>query len=334
MTNKYIKSLNQFKKNENVFQCPICNSSIKLNESNSFLCNNNHCFDISKKGYINLLYNNIKTNYNKSLFLSRKEIFQKGFYEPVSSVIKNIVQTHLLGKNSCNIIDVGCGEGYYTNQLICDKELSKHNFFGVDLSKEAISLATQYSTEVNWCVGNLANIPFKNNTMDILLDILTPANYNEFNRILKEDGLIIKVIPGRLYLQEIRELISSKLINKTYKNNNVVNYLEKHINIIDKKVVNYKCDLTKEDCKNFLNMTPMLFSINLDEIQECNIETITINLEIIIGNKKGIDTNLDDFSDIIIDENSITKSLIGCISLGEISLDTIKEERLSTQLLD
>lgn len=37
-----------------MFTCPICKESLQLN-GKSLVCENNHCFDYAKQGYVNLL---------------------------------------------------------------------------------------------------------------------------------------------------------------------------------------------------------------------------------------------------------------------------------------
>jgi len=43
----------KIKNNIKVFKCPICESSMEIVEYNSLRCKKNHCFDLSKNGYIN-----------------------------------------------------------------------------------------------------------------------------------------------------------------------------------------------------------------------------------------------------------------------------------------
>jgi len=40
--------------------------------------------------------------------------------------------------------------------------------------------------------------------VDARTDVLTPANYDEFRRVLSPDGMLVKVYPGQDYLREIR----------------------------------------------------------------------------------------------------------------------------------
>ena len=46
--------------------------------------------------------------------------------------------------------------------------------------------------------------------IDVLFNIFTPANYQSFYRILKKDGIMVKVIPGAEYLKEFRDAAGIK----------------------------------------------------------------------------------------------------------------------------
>jgi len=53
-------------------------------------------------------------------------------------------------------------------------------------------------------VGDLRRLPFADGTFSAVLDVMTPANYDEFRRVLSPDGMLVKVYPGQDYLREIR----------------------------------------------------------------------------------------------------------------------------------
>ena len=59
-------------------------------------------------------------------------------------------------------------------------------------------------------IANLSNLPFRDNSVSCILNILTPANYTEFFRVLGKDGYLIKVIPNAEYLKEIRSITAAK----------------------------------------------------------------------------------------------------------------------------
>lgn len=67
----------------------------------------------------------------------------------------------------------------------------------MDNAKDAIISGAKKEQKINWLMGDLANIPIKSESMDLLINIFTPSNYSEFTRILKKDGYLIKVVPGK-----------------------------------------------------------------------------------------------------------------------------------------
>lgn len=282
---KFEKAVATIKKNQDAYACPICKTRMKITKSGRLICKKEHTFDVSKKGYVNLINESKKTNYDKELFVSRKGIFSQGFYQPVSDEIKNIVLEYMVNKNIqiANILDVGCGEGYYSNQLSC---VDKLNIFAFDISKDAISLATDYSREINWCIADLSNLPFKDRSMDIIVDVLTPANYKEFKRVLNNQGLLIKVVPGDEYLKEIRNAVSGKLKSKSYSNKDTVEYSKSNIKLLGTKKIKYTLPVSPEQAMDFLKMTPMTSHIGTEEIDIENIKEITICMEIFYGKVK------------------------------------------------
>ena len=279
---KLDRAIGILKKNQDAFCCPICGTRMKVTKSGRFICKKEHTFDVSKKGYINLLNETKKTNYDKELFKSRKEIFQQGFYLTVADEIKKIIlefaQSQKLEK--INILDAGCGEGYYSNHVA---ELEQVNIFGFDISKEAVSLATDYPSEVSWCIADLSNLPFKERSMDIILDVFTPANYKEFKRVLKNQGLLIKAIPGDEYLKEIRELAAEQLSSKNYSNEDTVKYAESHMRLLGRKKICYAVPVTKDQVMDFIRMTPMTSRLDREALDPGGIKEVTVSVEILYG---------------------------------------------------
>lgn len=67
-------------------------------------------------------------------------------------------------------------------------------------------MATDYLKTGNiYFVADINNIPLSNNSIDIILNFLSPYNTLEVNRVLKDNGYIIKIVPGNDYLKELRK---------------------------------------------------------------------------------------------------------------------------------
>ena len=73
-----IKKFNQ----EEIYLCPKCLSESHI-EGISLVCNENHRYDFSKKGYIHLINNYKPTKYSEDLFKARSEVFSNSFYENI-----------------------------------------------------------------------------------------------------------------------------------------------------------------------------------------------------------------------------------------------------------
>ncbi|TYP47429.1 putative RNA methyltransferase [Thermosediminibacter litoriperuensis] len=69
------------KENIDIFKCPVCDDRMYLDEFKSIICLNNHRFDISKRGYVNLLLKSSKYKYDKEMFESRNIICKMGFFD-------------------------------------------------------------------------------------------------------------------------------------------------------------------------------------------------------------------------------------------------------------
>ena len=98
-----------------------------------------------------------------------------------------------------------------------------------DLSREAIQIASKKDKRkaVKWFVTDLSKIPLKDGSMDCILDIFSPAHYKEFQRLLSPNGYVVKVIPTKNHLREIRTKVQAHLKNPDYSNESVVEYFEK-----------------------------------------------------------------------------------------------------------
>ncbi|MCC0649788.1 putative RNA methyltransferase [Clostridioides sp. ZZV15-6598] len=273
--------------NIDVFKCPLCKEDMITIDKNSMVCINNHCFDISKKGYVNLLNSNTKTIYDKELFESRHEIYNSKVYDNLTEELKYIIHNYTLDKNINYILDAGCGEGYFSNKLYEDKNINNRcKLIGIDIAKEGISMATRGENEVIWCISDLSNLPFKDNAFGVILNILSPANYKEFTRVLSDDGIIVKIMPESNYLKEIRTNIQGNIKNSDYDNKNIVAVFKKHLNVVYENRINYKTDISILNLMNLVKMTPLTSTLDEEEILkliESGISNITIDLRVMVG---------------------------------------------------
>ena len=262
------------------FACPICQENLTLVES-SLKCCNRHSFDLAKFGYVNLAPQ-IKqsANYDKENFQNRQEILEAGFYHAILEAVSDLLAN---SETSTTVLDIGCGEGFYSRKL--QESHPDKTFYAFDISKDSVQIAAKSEPNwaVNWFVGDLARLPIRDASMDILLDIFSPANYGEFRRVLSKDGILIKVIPTKNHLKEIRQKVQDQLTNKDYSNQDIKNHFQEHFTILSSKTASLTKTITADQLQALLSMTPLLFHIDQSKIDWSNLTEITIEAEILVG---------------------------------------------------
>ncbi len=155
--------------------------------------------------------------------------------------------------------------------------------------REGIHIASREFPGHIWSVADLANSPLNDKQFDFIINILSPANYFEFNRILKDNGFLIKVIPGVFYLQEIRKILSPKSEGKPSSNKEIINLFQKNFKIINQQHFSYQQEINNNDILPFIEMTPLSWRIKEKKVSEdnyCQINKITADFIILAGIKK------------------------------------------------
>lgn len=260
------------------FLCPVCKQAFQLQEY-SLICAQNHRFDLSKKGTLYFLSHSIQTEYNKKMLLHRGRLIQSGMYQPLLEKI--IAAMDLTGST----LDVGCGEGSFLAEL---SQLGlAGSKYGFDISKEGIYLASNQPIEAFWSVADLTNLPFANQSMNTILNIFSPSHYQEFQRVLKQGGTVIKVIPEADYLKELRAAFYPEDKTKqTYSNEKVLAKFSKEMAILSDERVTFTYAIPKEYRLDLLEMSPLEWGVAdqvKEALQENPLSEITIDVRMLKG---------------------------------------------------
>jgi len=266
--------------NDCLFRCPICKLEL-LAAENGLACTQNHHFELSKKGTVFFLKKAVKTDYDKEMFLPRGRMIRSGMYAPV---IERIFDK--LDENGTSL-DVGSGEGSFLF------ELSKLGLDGIkigfDISKDGIYQATNQPVYDNtfWCVADLTNLPFADESFDQILNIFTPSSYTEFARVLKPGGKVVKIIPEENYLKELRQAFYPQNEGKqSYSNEKVLEKLESQMTIISNERIQYLFEIPERHRLDLLEMSPLEWGADKGVKEKLKIEplaSITVDVRVIVG---------------------------------------------------
>ena len=247
--------------------CPLCGGSYVRKEQ-ALVCPDGHTINGNRKGYFNFLSRPAPDTYDKSLFEARRRIFVSGLYDEVISAVAGEI------KPDDAVLDAGCGEGGY---LCAIKDRGyRGNCAGVDMSRPGIEMAS--SGEALWCVADMRHLPFAASSFDCILNILSPADYAEFRRVLRPAGKLIKVIPGPEYLREVR---AARHLKGGDSRADV--RMQEKMRLLRTKRVHYVRAIEPGLWADILRMTPLnqdLSAIEIREMEQMPVGTLTIDLTV------------------------------------------------------
>ena len=129
--------------------CPICGGTLRPGE-HQYSCENRHGFDVARQGYVNLLTVQQKRSLHpgdtREQVISRRAFLDGGFYAPIARALCEAAVRH---GTEGPIVDVGCGEGYYSAMLASSMNAE---LVGLDISKDAARYAAGRYKNALWLV--------------------------------------------------------------------------------------------------------------------------------------------------------------------------------------
>ena len=193
--------------------CPLDGEPLSLIEG-QLRCPHNHSFDIARQGHINLLPVQFKRSKepgdSREMIEARQRFLNSGTYQPIADILSSLVGPLISDEDTQCILDAGCGEGYYLDQLrqsLYEAQAAKIDWIGVDISKPAILAAARRSKLITWLVGTNRQLPVLPESVGIILCLFGFPVWKQFARALRPGGRVILIDPGPDHLIELRRII-------------------------------------------------------------------------------------------------------------------------------
>ena len=140
------------------------------------------------------------------MMIARRAFLNSNGYLPLAEKVSELISTLLADKEQAQLLDLGCGEGYYTN-LLANRLPENVIINALDISKVAIRYAAKRNKNINFCVASAYDIPLADNCLDALLRIYAPSSDSELQRLIKQGGYLVTVTPAPRHLFQLREKI-------------------------------------------------------------------------------------------------------------------------------
>jgi len=190
---------------------------------------------------------------NKEMMQARRRFLELDHYSAMRDKVTQVLTDFTSSNNTINVLDLGCGEGFYTHAIERQLQQSKPScqVYGLDISKVAIRYAAKRYTKCNFCVASSHHLPFPNESLQAVVRIYAPCKKEELIRCIAKQGIIITVTPASRHLYQLKELI--------YQNVHLHDETPESIDgfqLIHNEKLYYSMSLTGESASDVLQMTP------------------------------------------------------------------------------
>jgi len=275
--------------NKFFFCCPVCKGEL-LDNDKYVSCENNHCFDKAKKGYVNLLLSQKSSKArhgdDRLMIQARQDFLDKGYYKNLCDFVSKTVLKH--SQSGIRILDAGCGEGYYLSSISTLLKSNNINaeFGAVDISKDALKFTMARNKEFFSAVASVFNLPVKSNSVDIITNIFSPAADSEYFRVLKPKGKLIRVTPKENHLLELKQAIYDKALK-----NDILHKEIGGFSIISENGLTDEIEINNnQDIKNLFMMTPYYYKTgkaDQEKLEKLDFIKVRTEFDITVYEKNG-----------------------------------------------
>ena len=236
----------------NLLMCPVCHEVLKLT-GKTWHCVNNHSYDVAKQSYVNLHVVQHKHSKNPGdtpeSVQARRAFLSAGFYAPLQqAVVEKIRELRIE-----NLLDIGCGEGYYTSAM----QAEVLQCVGVDIAKNAVQVAAKLNKNVTWVVGTGATVPILDASIDLCTSLFSPIPKPEILRVLKPHAYLMVVTPAKEHLYAMREALFAEV--NPHEPHKFVTQLQDAFELVEESVVDAPLTLSQADLKHLIAMTPYAY---------------------------------------------------------------------------
>ncbi len=256
-----------------VLICPVCGAPLDLTDAQA-RCASGHSFDRAKEGYFNLLRSHKQGDRmgdDKQAARYRRDFLNRGYY----ACLQNALTGLFAGKQG-TLLDICCGEGYYTSAL---GALPGLRVYGFDLAKEMVRLAAKRGGGT-YFVANLAHLPVAESSFDWAVHLFAPFQEAAFCRLLKPGGRLITVVPGPDHLFGLKKAV----YDRPYRNDGALPKTAQ-LRQVETMTVRDEIDLaSQQDIQAVFRMTPYYYRTGpQDRAKLTPLDHLATPIEFILG---------------------------------------------------
>lgn len=246
-------------------RCPLCHTLLVANAA-GVSCSNRHQFDRAREGYLNLLPVHHKSSKepgdSREQLQARRDFLQAGFYNPLRDAF-----LALLPAGADNLLDIGCGEGFFTQALAQQLQAP---VLGLDIAKAGVRLAARHaqlaqqqgaSAQPQYAVASSFALPVMDASVAMITRVFAPSQPAELQRVLRPEGWLLLAVPAAEHLLGLRQHIYSEV------RPHVLPPAPAGFILREQTEVRAPLALAGESLRALLGMTPFAWRLRPEQIQ-------------------------------------------------------------------
>lgn len=257
--------------------CPVCKRGLSQIGA-SYVCEQKHCFDISRKGYVNLLLKGGDHGDDRFMLTSRRDFLSAGYYEKFANELCRQVGEY----RHNTVLDMGCGEGYYSSRLAALKDACVYAF---DISKYAAAMTASRDKRLTVFTASSFSLPVADASIDVAVSVFAPFDAKETSRVLNKNGILVVAYPLKNHLVELKRSVYDEVLL----NPDVVPQVEGFV--LDKITnVSYAIHINNNNhIKALFSMTPYVYRTDKKHAERLDkLDVLNCSIEIGIAVYKKI----------------------------------------------
>lgn len=298
-----------------LFICPLCQSPMQP-APDTWRCDGSlnpkqtaHPFDVARQGYVNLLPVQQKKSKapgdSQASIEARKRFLNAGHYKALQTLIVQQMQALLTQKEiiaeqekiPIHWLDIGCGEGYYTQAMAQMGSGIIDTLIAADISKPALVELAKVSkaadnlwyqqnkatsdkpTAVYPLVTSAAHLPLRAHSMNGISSIFSPILPKAFTEVLVDDGYLIIAKPDAGHLASMREALFDDV--REHDSDKFLQELSPEFTLIKTCHISTEITLSANDLADLMTMTPYAYRAKSEKRQAllASVEKETFSTE-------------------------------------------------------
>lgn len=225
---------------------------------------------MARQGYINLLTvqqkHSLQPGDTREQVLARREFLESDTYAPIITALMDAAQRH---GAAGPLLDVGCGEGYYSSRLAEALDLP---LLGLDISKEAVRCAAGKYKQHTWVCATASHLPVPDGSIGTVTSLFSLTVPEAFSRCLQPDGLYLQVIAGADHLLGLKSIIYPQLKQK----DKCLHPQLPGFSLLESVPIRFSFTVTGSLVQKLLYMTPHLYRISKEGLDRLShTQTLT-----------------------------------------------------------